>query len=145
MYKYYDIMRNSKDKKLLRYKMLLLAKDDPSMPETVSDPDLVIVKNQMAGIPSRTMYIKGYMDGRFVRGLVVVVDGENVNQIISAYTVNTVGNFPKIPKWGDWHDQKTATEIDIKNIFAIISDRAKHGTEDVEFKLIYPEEIDLLK
>jgi SPP1 gp7 family putative phage head morphogenesis protein len=115
------------------------------MPEAVSDPDLVIVKNQMAGMPSRTMYIKGYMDGRFVRGLVVVVDGENVNQIITAYTVNTEGNFPKIPKRGDRHDQKTATEIDIKNIFAIISDRAKHGTEDMEFKLIYPEEIDLLK
>jgi hypothetical protein len=76
--------------------------------------------------------------------LVVVVDGENVNQIISAYSINTKGVFPKIPKWGDRHDQKTATELEIKNIFAIISDRAKHRT-DMEFKLIYPEEIDLLK
>jgi hypothetical protein len=114
------------------------------MPEVVNDPDLIIVKNAVRGMPARTMYIKGYMDGRFIRGLVVVVDGQNVHQVVTAYSVNTKGNFPKIKKGEDWHSQKSPIGLDIKSILGDIVEKAKRG-QDVEFELIYPENIDLLK
>jgi hypothetical protein len=78
-----------------------------------------------------------YLDGDNIKGFIVAIDGQNVHQAISAYYIYNPGSPFKFPK----------TEIaeHIKSIFGLVADKKMKDIQDIEFKLIFPYELDLLK